>query len=293
LNGSQESMAHGVGPQTRWLIYLIYLQAAFLALTYAQGVWTALNVHDFSITLPEVIGHGLASSGFALLTGIVGFLALLGGHRRVAYANIFLFVVTVFAGSTGFAFLANTTDPNQIALTNLSMIATIAIGMPITGYSLVKESNSRGSESDDTSAATIMTYLALGALSATTIAGAAMLSTSPSWYAFAVSAHVGLAALLVALVLGVLLTSVIRASDGASLSEPQTIAYSLVALGAAAVSGADGVVYLTSGSISYVVVMAEVGILVYVFLIITSAAAHRRASPKAQAEPAKRVVVSR
>jgi hypothetical protein len=272
MAGSLESTAEANARQAKWFVYLIYLQAALLAVTYAEGMWSALTVPSFSVTLPDVIEHGIASSGFAIMTGVVGFVAALRGQRRVAIANLLLFAVTVVAGSTGFAFLANTTDPGQIAETNLSMIATVALGMPITGFSLIKVSRASRGDPGEISPATVMIYLALGALAITIVAGAAMLSTSPSWYAFAVSAHVGLAALMVALVLGVLVTSVMGAFGGeGSAWEPQTVAYSLVALGSAAIAGADGVIYMTSGDISYVIVMAEVGVLVYAFLMIACA----------------------
>lgn len=279
MQESLESTSEVRVRQARRFVYLIYIQAAFLAVTYVEGIWAALTVHGFSITLPDVIEHGIASSGFALMTGVVGFVAVLRGQRRVALLNLLLFAVTVLAGSTGFAFLANPADPTEVAVTNLSMITTIALGMPITGFSLAKASHASMSISGGPSPTMIMTYLALGALSMTTIAGAAMLSITPSWYAFAVSAHVGLASLTVALVLGVLMTSVMGASEGGAWTwEPQTVAYSLIALAAAAIAGADGVVYMTSGDLSYVVVMAEVGVLVYAFLLIASGAPYHRSA---------------
>ena len=281
MQDTLQSMEAAGARQARRLAYLIYLQAAFLAVTYVEGMWAALTVHGFSITLPDVIEHGVASSGFALMTGVVGFVAALRGQRRVAILNLALFAVAVLAGSTGFAFLANPTDPTEVAVTNLSMITTIALGMPITGFSLTKVSHESRGNSSELSPGTIMTYLALGALSMTTIAGAAMLSTSPSWYAFAVSAHVGLASLTVALVLGVLLTSVMGTSEGGASSwEPQAVAYSFIALAAAGIAGADGVVYMTTGDLSYVLVMAEVGVLVYAFLLIASGAPYHRGAAR-------------
>jgi len=286
-----ESRAESGARHARRLVYLIYLQAAFLVVTYIEGMWAALTVHGFSITLPDVIEHGVASSGFALMTGVVGFVAALRGQRRVAILNLALFVVTVLAGSTGFAFLANPTDPTEVAVTNLSMITTIALGMPITGFSLTKVSQESRGKPDELSPSTIMTYLALGALSMTTVAGAAMLSTTPSWYAFAVSAHVGLASLTVALVLGVLLTSVMGTSEGGASSwEAQPIAYSLIALAAAGIAGADGVVYMTTGDLSYVLVMAEVGVLVYAFLLIASGAPYHRGAARGGAGEGGRTV---
>ena len=261
-----------LGPrQARRLVQLIYLQAAFLAVTYVEGMWAALTVHGFSITLPDVIEHGVASSGFALMTGVVGFVAALRGQRRVAVLNLALFTITLAAGSTGFAFLANSANPTMVTITNLSMITAIALGMPITGFSLAKASHETTDDSGVPSPTTIMTYLALGALSLTTVAGAAMLSVTPSWYAFAISVHVGMASLTVALVLGVLVTTVMGASEGGGPSwEAQKVAYSLMALAAAAIAGADGAVYLTTGDLSYVIVMAEVGVLVYAFLMTTT-----------------------
>jgi hypothetical protein len=285
MKGSSESTNSAGTRQARWLVYLIYLQAAFLAVTYAEGMWSALTVHNFSIGLPDVIEHGVASAGFALMTGVVGFIAALRKQRRIAISNLLLFVITVLAGSTGFAFLANTSDPNQVALTNLSMITIIAFGMPITGFSLIKATQAFRGTFGDLSPSVIMIYLALVALAMTIVAGALMLSTSPSWYAFAVSAHVGVAALMVALVLGVLVTSVMGAFGGESSAwNPQTVAYSLVALGAATIAGADGVVFMTSGDISYVEVMAEVGVLVYVFLMIASAGPYHRGAGRIGSE---------
>ncbi|HEV2138079.1 MAG TPA: hypothetical protein VGR53_04505 [Nitrososphaerales archaeon] len=290
MKDSSESMTGAGTRQAKWLVYLIYLQAAFLAVTYAEGMWSALTVHDFSISLPDVIEHGVASAGFALMTGVVGFIAALRHQRRIAILNILLFAITVFAGSTGFAFLANTSDSGQIALTNLSMITTIALGMPITGFSLIKATQASRGTPSDLSAPVIMIYLALVALAMTIVAGALMLSTSPSWYAFAVSAHVGVAALMVALVLGVLVTSIMGAFGGESSTwNPQTVAYSIVALGAATIAGADGVVFMTSGDISYVEVMAEVGVLVYVFLMIASAGPYHRGARSIGGEKQARV----
>ena len=291
MNSTLEPAREANARQARWLTYLVYFQAALLALTYAEGMWSALTVPSFSVTLPDVIEHGVASSGFALMTGVVGFVAALRGQRRVAGANLVLFVVTVIAGSTGFTFLANTTDPGQIAMTNLSMISTVALGMPITGFSLISVSRASKGITGETAPATVMIYLALGALALTIVAGAAMLSTTPSWYAFAVSTHVGLGALLVALVLGVLVTSVMGAFGGEGTAwEPQTVAYSLVALGSATIAGADGVVYMTSGDISYVIVMAEVGVLVYAFLMIACAGPYRLKTGRRDSETPARAM---
>ena len=108
----------------------------------------------------------------------------------------------------------------------------------------------------------------------TIIAGAAVPSTP--LYAFAVVTHVGFAALTVALVLGVLVVSILEGSGGsASNWEPQRVAYSLLGLASVSIAGGDGVIYLTSGDLSYLVVMAEFAVLVYAFLMIAIGAPFR------------------
>ena len=272
--GSLQHKAATSTPGMKPLLYLIYLQAISLALTYVAGIWVAITVHDVSFSLPEVLEHGLASSVFVLLTGLVGFIAALQGQRKVAVYNFVLFLITVFTGSTGFALLGNPADATQIAITNLSMMASVAIGMPITGFSLANVSRISRGMARGLSPVAFMTYIALGALSLTMIAGAAVASTP--LYAFAVVTHVGFAALTVALVLGVLVVSILEGS-GASASnwESQRVAYSLLGLASVSVAGGDGVIYLTSGDLSYLVVMAEVAVLVYAFLMIAIGAPYR------------------
>lgn len=259
--------------QANKLLYIIYVQALFLAVTYVVGVWETLQVSNASITTPEVIEHGIASSGFAVLTGVVGFIAALQGRRRVSLLNLALFLITVAAGSTGFAFLGNTSDPTQTTITNLSMMATVAIAMPITGFSITDLSRGLNGREDEPSSVGVMTYLALGALSLTIIAGASV--PSASLYSVAVIAHVGFAALTVALVLGVLVISLFEGYSSGAGWDAQRVLYSLLGLAFVAISGADGVVYLTTGDMSYVVVMAEFAVLVYIFLIVTSGAPYR------------------
>ena len=172
--------------QSRKLLYLVYAQAAFLSLTYVVGVWETLALHNASITAPEVVEHGVASAGFAVMTGVVGFVSALQGQRRVSYLNLGLFLITVAAGATGFLFLGNTSDATQTAITNVSMMATVAVGMPATGYSIAEVSrnlNGRGGEGPSPTA--VMTYLALGALALTIIAGAGV--PSASLYAVTIS----------------------------------------------------------------------------------------------------------
>ena len=86
------------------LIYLMYLQGLFLALTYVVGVWLATEVQDISVTQPEVLIHGLVSCTCASLTAAVGFLAALQRQREVLWSNLALFIFTLIAGVTGFAY---------------------------------------------------------------------------------------------------------------------------------------------------------------------------------------------
>ena len=261
-------------PATKPLLYLIYLQAFSLALTYVAGIWVTLTVHNISFDLPEVLEHGLVSSVFVLSTALVGFMAALQGQRKVSIYNFVLFLITVLTGSTGFMLLGNPADATQIAITNLSMVASVAIGMPITGFSLAKVSRISRGMARGLSPVEFMIYIALGALSLTMIAGAAVPSTP--LYAFAVVTHVGFAALTVALVLGVLIVSILEGSgSSASNWEPQRVAYSLLGLASVSIAGGDGVIYMTSGDLSYLVVMAEVAVLVYAFLMIAIGAPYR------------------
>lgn len=264
--------------RSRWLIVLIGVQAVFLAATYAVGVWLTTEVHGATVTTPEVIAHGVASSGFATLTGLVGFVAAIQRIRKVALANGFLFALTVVAGATGFSFLGNTTDSTVISVTNLSMMIVVGLGMPISGFSLASLSGElRGGEHGRSSAST-MIYMALGALSLTIIAGAAVPTTS--LYATAVAAHVGLAALTVSLVLGVLVLTILEGTEAGSAKPgwvPQRVGYSLLSLTAISIAAGDGVIALVGGGFTYIVVMAEVAVLAYAFLLFAIAAPYHLA----------------
>jgi hypothetical protein len=272
--GSSQSKTATSTLRTKPLLYLIYLQAISLALTYVAGIWVTITVHNISFDLPEILEHGLASSVFVLSTALVGFIAALQGHRKISLYNFVLFLITVLTGSTGFMLLGNPADPTQLAITNLSMLASVAIGMPITGFTLAKVSHISRGMTRGFSPVAFMTYIALGALSLTLVAGAAVSSTP--LYAFAVVTHVGFAALTVALVLGVLVVSILEGSEGfPSNWEPQRVAYSLLGLASISIAGGDGVIYLTSGDLSSLVVMAEVAVLVYAFLMIAIGAPYR------------------
>jgi MFS family permease len=259
--------------RTRQLMWIVVFQAIFLAITYAAGVWLSTEVTNASITLPEVDLHGTVSAAFAILTGLVGFLAGVQKKRGIAIANSLLFVFTVAAGATGFSFLGNTTDPTGMTVTNLSMMIAIGLAMPVTGYTLSRLSQESRGEAHSWSSATVMSYMALGALALTIIVGAAV--PSASLYAIAVAAHVGLGALTVALVLGVLMLTVLEGTEAVE-ERPhwvaQRIGYSLLSLASICIAAGDGVIASTGGGLSYVVVMAEAGTLVYGFLLFAIAA---------------------
>ncbi|MDA4129560.1 MAG: hypothetical protein OK457_02205 [Thaumarchaeota archaeon] len=259
--------------RARQILYFIYVQAVFLVLTYVVGVWLATEVRGATIATPELIVHGVLASALALCSAIVGFLAILQNQKRIGYSNLALFFITVASGATGFAFLGNNSSSDQILITNLTMISTIGVAMPITGYSLAKITKSaKASRTDERNPPSIiMAYLALVALSFTIIAGTAV--ETISLYAFAVVLHVGLAALTVALVLGMVVLSVL---EGSALNNsesrswvPQRVVYSLLGLAAISIAGGDGVITVTVGGVSYVVIMAELTVLVYSFLLLT------------------------
>lgn len=259
--------------RNKQLMLLVVVQAAFLAVTYAAGVWLSTEVHNASLTLPEVVLHGVTSAGFAILTGLVGFLAAVQGKRTIALANGLLFAVTVVAGASGFSFLGDITNAMGISVTNLSMMTAVGLGMPVTGLSLSVLSHEVRGEEHELSSAPMMIYMALGALSLTIIAGAAV--PSASLYATAVAAHVGLAALTVSLVLGVLIVTVLEGAETTGSRPrwvPQRVGYSLLSLAAISIAAGDGVIAVTGGGLSYIIVMGEVGVLVYAFLLFAIAA---------------------
>ncbi len=258
--------------RAKQLAYIVYLQAAFLAATYIVGIWLTTEVQGATIAMPEVIEHGVASSGFAVLTGLVGFLAALQRRRNIAIANLILFAVTVIGGAVGFYFLSNTSDTNVIEFTNFTMMAAVGFGMPITGYSMATLTGAaKGMEHESRSAVSLMIYMALVSLAMTVVAGAFTLTAA--YYTVAVVIHVGFAALATSLTLGVLLLSVLEgAGNKLGMWVPQRVVFAFLGLASVSIAGADGVVTIYGGGISYVVVMAEVGILVYAFLILASGA---------------------
>lgn len=254
------------------LAYLVGLQGAFLAASYLVGIWLTTEVQGAAVTTPEVIEHGIVSAGFAVLTGAVGFVAVLQHRRGVALANLVLFAVTLVGGTAGFFFLANNSDPTVISITNLTMMSAIGFGMPVTAYSLAASIGAaRGTEKESMSGVSLMIYMALVSLALTVVAGA--LTLSAAFYMEAVVIHVGFAALTVSLTLGVLILSVLEGGENSPMTwAPQRIVFALLSLAAISIAGADGVITIYGGGVSYVVVMAEVGVLAYVFLMFVSGA---------------------
>ena len=254
------------------LAYLVCLQGAFLAASYLVGIWLTTEVQGAAITTTEVIEHGIVSSGFAVLTGLVGFIAALQRRRGVALANLVLFLVTLIGGTAGFFFLGNNSDPTVISITNITMMSAVGFGMPITAYSLaVLMGAARGTERETVSAVSLMIYMALVSLALTVVAGA--LTLSAAFYMEAVVIHVGFAALTVSLTLGVLILTLLEGGEGAlKMWAPQRITFALLSLASISIAGADGVITIYGGGVSYVVVMAEVGVLAYVFLMFVSGA---------------------
>ncbi len=278
---------------------VVVIQAAFLTVTYAAGIWLTTEVHNASITLPEVVFHGITSSGFAMLTGLVGFLAAVQRKRGIALSNSLLFALTVVAGASGFSYLGDITNTLGIGVANLSMMTAVGLGMPVTGYSLSILSQGGRGEEHSWSSAAVMSCMALGALSLTIIAGAAV--PSAALYATAVVAHVGLAALTVSLVLGVLILTVLEGTEAIEARPhwvAQRIGYSLLSLASISIAAGDGVIATTGGGLSYIVVMGEAGAVVYAFLLFTIAAPYHlrirlgpfgrlsRLRPRAKVHPA-------
>ena len=87
--------------RARQILYFVYLQALFLALTYIVGVWLVAEIHGTSISTPAFIVHGVLASGFGLLSAVVGFLAALESQKRVAVSNLALFFITIVAACLG------------------------------------------------------------------------------------------------------------------------------------------------------------------------------------------------
>lgn len=246
---------------------MILVQAIFLAAAYVAGTWLTLEVKGAMVTTPEVIAHGVTSAGFVAATGLVAMIALIQKRRNIFVVNFITFVYLLVAGATGFTFLGNTSDPTIMIMANVSMMAGIGLGMPATGYSLMTVWGP--ARKDSGSLVPTAVYIALGSLALTVVAGTLVAGVT---YSLAISIHVGLGALTVATTLGVMVIALMEAADGSMGRNYQRIWLSLIGLGAASIAAGDGVVAVTAGGISYVVIMAEITVLVYVFLMGTIAA---------------------
>lgn len=270
---------------------MLYIQAIFLALTYVFGIWLATVVGTkISVTQPDVIIHVTMASTFASLTAAIAFLAALQREKLVASLNLVLFLVMALAGFTGFALLGNVSSSSQITITNFTMIAAMGFGMPVTGYSIFKVKKmvrTKGQGVMIHSSVTAMAILALVSLPLTVIAGVAtrtiaLLTALTSVYATAIAIHFAFATVTASLVLGVLVLSVIEGLFSGLSSRQlveQRVAFSILGLAAVSLAGGAGIIAAgftaVSGGISYIVLMAEVAVLVYASMILVIAAPFR------------------
>lgn len=274
--------------QARRLLRLMYLQALVLAVTYVMGVWLAtVMAAQITVTEPEVILHVALASTFASLTVALAFLAMLQRQRDVAALNAALFLAMVVAGVSGFLLLGDLSSGAQVTMTNLTMISVIGFGMPVTGYSVAKESRIvRSSEAGglDPSPATGLAFFALLAVALTVIAGVstrtvALSASLSALYATAVAIHFGLAAVTISLSLGVFVLSVFEGSGrGPQPARPavQKALFAIMALAAASLAGGAGVIAAglvpgAGATTTYLVMMGEAAAFIYGFLILAIA----------------------
>lgn len=256
--------------RARLLTRAVYAQALFLGLTYVIGVWQTITLQTATLTSGAVIAHGIAAGGFTLLTGLVALLAGVQGLRRAAVLNLALFAVSVAGGATGFSFLGNPTDLSGITATNLAMITVVAVGMPVTGFSLASAAGAMSpADMEENRTTRRLTYLALTSLAVTIVTGAGALSALSGmlWSHFAVA---GASVLLLA---GVFVVTLRKGLSGGSVA-PATrrtdyLLLALAATGVAAVTGAFD--YLSSG-VPYSESMAEFAVLSYGFLFLVAGA---------------------
>ena len=275
--------------QTRRLLHLMYIQALFLGLTYVFGIWlaTVVGTH-ISFTQLDLIMHVTMASIFASLTAAAAFVAMLQREKLVASLNLVLFLVMVLAGFTGFVLLGNISSANQFTITNFAMMGAIGFGMPVTGYSIARVKRlvrTKAQGGMKHSSVTAMALLTLISLPLTVIAGVTTMTISlasslTSLYPLAVAIHFAFAAVTVSLVLGVLVLSVLEGVFSASSSQQlvqQRVAFSILGLAAVSLAGgtgiiAAGILAVNSAGISYIVLMAEVAVLVYASMILVIAA---------------------
>jgi hypothetical protein len=256
--------------RARQLVRLIYVQAIFLSLAYAAGVFVTFNVFGPSIGTSQVIGHGILASSFGVATALVALVASVQGMRRVALLNIVLFAVAVVGGTTGFEFLGDSSTFSAIENTNMFMTAVVAVGMPVTGLSLAAVSKTfrdvvAGEKGRRLPLA--VTYASLASLALTLIAGVGMTSTRIS--STMKTAHFAFAGLTLALVV-VLVLITLRGALGRR-SQPymrRRLPISFVSLLFIAAAVASGAIFLYIGGITYVYEMAVFAVLLYAFLLL-------------------------
>ena len=245
----------GLRPQFK---YWVLVQTLFLALTYLVGVFQALGVDLPGIASTYTMAHAFFAAGFAALTLVVGLMALFSSLGVVALLNLGLFFAAVLGGSAGLAFLGNTVRPGGASMANALMGTVAALGMPVSGFSLSMSSSSKGGRSRT------VTYMALGSLSFTMMAGVGVASSAFS--ASLVPAHVVFAGLTVVLTSLAFYYCVFEGGARSVVSGTVSALISLVFVCAAAGMGAA---FLLGGPLLAARGMGTSAMLVYIFLVLS------------------------
>ncbi len=241
------------GPSLR---YWILAQALFLALTYLIGVLQALGIGLPGISSSYTMAHAFFAAGFAALTLAVGLMALFKGLGIVSLLNLGLFFAAVLGGSSGLAFLGDMSRPGGAAMANALMGTIVALGMPVTGFSLSKAGGLVGQ-------VRTAAYIALGSLSFTLMAGVGVASSSFS--ASLVPTHIIFAGITIALTALVLYYCVFWDEVRSLTSKTASALLALVFVSAAAGMGAA---FLRGGPLLAARGMGAAAMLVYVFLVL-------------------------
>jgi hypothetical protein len=258
LEAEEGESATGREANKKRISYWMLAQILFLALTYAAGVFQALGVGAPGITSVFTEAHAFFAAGFGVLTLLVGLLSLFRGLKVLSILNLSLFFVVALGGSSGLAFLGNTSRVGGAGIANSTMMMVIALAVPITGFSLSRLSGLKLGHMQ------LAAYAALGMLSFTLMAGVGV--TSSGFSAAFVPIHVvfaGLTVLFTALIL-----YYVANSFGTQPSVTSAVYPLLALLFVSAVAGM-GAAFLLGGPLDAARGMAEGTIIVYVFLALT------------------------
>jgi hypothetical protein len=250
----------------RNFLTLLYLQIAFLAVSYFLGAWGVAAGGTQTYYSPLSIGHILTSIVLVALAGVAAPLALIRGQRLVAALNMFLLGMVIVGGAVGIESLGNPEDTALAANSNLFMMVIMGAGVLCTALSLAR--NLPGTRGEEVSPSRQAIYVDLGALATTMIAGGVVSNTSLSDLLWA--PHMGLAAVTFGLVLGALVISLYERPRGARGHWSDGREVSLFgALAALAFTAASGIITLGSGSSSLVIGMEGGGVLGYLLLMLS------------------------